>query len=426
MVVLLVLCSQHSSVAQTSRFEKIHEWSDVSGKFKKRARVVSANSTKVVLETESGDKVEIPLKLLCSANQEFVESFRERVLSDLKKQARASVYAADVLQLYNDYNAKGFVDSENRVFVETKISELEKLASKDAIVLPDGYVSKADLPSSKRQAKTLVDQWILEATSAGSGEEQKVLRQAIKSDPTSIESVIVLALFYEVYEADSKTAQRHLDAAIERGIRYLPLGFESDKANLFAALNNMAVSCVKSQQVSKAQRFWERALGLSSVNLPEPIKHNVAKTNRMINKKFYGLSADKTDRKEFGEFATRINASGGAGGWQLMCPADIDGTVRTNLQFILADKRAQQIAGEVVVDTRCVKCDGTSQLQCAVKQCKRGVIRTDIWGDKLFRHPNGTVVKMGRVVIRVDVSRCRNCSGDGLVDCPCCDNGMQN
>lgn len=426
-VALFSVCAVETTSAQVSRFDKVREWSDASGKFKKQARIVSASTTEVVLEITDGEIVTIPLKGLSATDQEFAIAFRERIFSDLKKQSGNSLFASEALRLFRAFETKGYVDSDNRKFVEAKIAELEKQSAVDAVLLPDGYLPKGEIPAKKESSKQLVDQWFKKSTLKRLEGGQKLLREAIQSDPTSLDAAIVLAMYYEIYELDSAAAQRYLNAAVKRGTRYAPISLDSDKTNLLAAMNNLAVSYATNQQVAKAKRIWEQANEASEGELPIAAKHNIARTNRMINVEARaGLNSTKSIRKSFGEFAEGVSAlENEIGGWQLMFSVDTGGDIRNELEFLLSDKNLQQISESVIQNKRCVKCAGTSYLRCQSKLCTNGKVKKEVIVNRTLTTTDGTVKNIGRGV-RIDLVDCPICTGTSKVDCPCCEGGIQD
>ena len=439
---VLLSCVSVSEVsAQESRFAKQREWSNASGKFKRQAKMLSATTTKVVLETDAGDNLSISIKGLSTVDQEFVQSFLDSSFDDLKKRSRETLFASVLLETFREYETSGHMTEEQKPFVESQITELAKYADAEAINLPDGYLPLAELPEKKQQTKALVDSWINETSAKRLEKRQTMLREAIRTDPTSLDAAIILALFHEIKSVDARAAQRCLDSAIKSGTQYLEIGTESDKANLLVAMNNLAVSYVTSQNIAKAKRIWSEAFEVSAGVLPGPSIQNIIKTNQMMGAPNSGLKASKAVQKSFTEFSERVGAirvgsedpeeakkksRKWLSGWQLMCPVDSEGNVRADLEILLANATAQELSESVFYDRTCLHCRGAAFLRCPNKSCREGKVRKEILGKKTMKTTDGGIHDMGVGVIRIDIVDCKVCKGEDRVDCHCCEDGIQD
>jgi hypothetical protein len=426
------------ATAQESRFTKLRGWSDASGKFKRQAKMLSATTAEVVLETDAGDNLSIPLKVLSTADQEFVQSYLDKSFDDLKQRSRETIFASELLKAFSEYESSGHMTESQQSFVESRIAELNDHA--DEIVFLDGYLPVADLPEKKKQTKAMVDAWINGTSTNRLEKRQTMLRDAIKADPTSMEAAIILALFHEIKSNDARAAQRCLDSAIKRSSPYLKVGTETDKANLLVAMNNLAVSYVTSQNIAKAKRVWGEAFELSSGQLPQPSIQNISKTNRMMGDINSGLKANSSLQKSFVEFSEQVGAvqfssddskaakkrRKTSAGWQMMCPLDCEGNVRSDLEILLANTTLQELSGTVFYDRTCLQCRGAAFLRCPNKSCREGKVKKQIVGKKTMKTTDGGIHDMGVGVIRVDIIVCPVCKGEDKVDCHCCEDGAQD
>lgn len=416
-----------TSCAQNSRFEKPREWVDITGKHTIEAKIVSASRDSVVLLNEAtGNEKEFLVSELSEKDQEWIKRYKASLLSDLKVQLRNAVYVTEALQLVNGFEASGLLDDKNAVYIQGKKEVYEKHVADNAIILGTRFVSQAELAQVRQASKALVDGWIAEANQEISGADQKSLRRATREDPSSIEANILAALHYDVKMANFENAIRLLEDATERGEKFLPIASASDRQNLVVALNNLAVSCSKANMVSKAIRFWEKAHEVANEQLPSPVLHNIAKVNRMINSDQSGISVKRTVSLRFEKLVELTEATGVAGGWQIMLPQDRNGTHRSNLNFVIQDAGAQVMGTELITDTRCVKCEGSDVLRCPSSVCNGGGVEKPIIGNRTMTYPDGTVVDMGLGQIGKDIVRCPTCTGKGTVRCPHCNNGRQN
>ena len=422
---LLVLCNPVDSFGQLTKFKNLRTWSDSSGNFEVTAKLTSANSDEAVIVDENDKSMTVKFKKLSVSDQKFVQNFSNAAFLKLKSDARECVYASDALTLYEDYVTEGLVGSSNRLLIESKIEALKKYSELQAIIVGDDFLPKAELPAQKNKTRDMVNDWITKVGLAGNaGKDQKLLRAAIKGDPTSLDAAIILALYFDVHNAEHETAQRHLDNAVKRGMKFLPIATPNDKTNVLVALNNLAVSYARIDRIPKALKLWMKANEVSNASLPPEATHNIAKVNRMVNQRNSGLSTDADTRKALAKFSGLTNSQGGTGGWKLMCPKDCDGKTVTNLPFVLM-KGYSVLSGGSIEDRRCVKCEGASRILCPSRVCKRGIVSHKNFGPRIMQTPNGPI-DLGYGFLGVEKKACTNCRGNGVITCPYCSRGVQN
>lgn len=420
----LVLIS--STSAQMAKYERMRTWSDATGKFKTEAKLVSVTDDEIVLESETGKTLKLPVSKLGSTDQEFIREFKTARFDTLKKQASECVYAKDALKMYQDFLAAGHVESEQKLLVEEMIAELQSQTATNSIILPRGYLPESELVARKLEAKKLVDEWISETTASGKVDNRKKINDAIELDPTSLEAAIIVAMFLEIREANHEQAQRRLEEAVKSGQRYSSVANPADQYNLLVAMNNLAVSNIRVKKVSRAMRIWSEASELNHAQLLAPASHNVAKVLRMLENNRSGLTANRSDKRAFYEFAAKLGAQGGVGGWHMLQPQDCEGQVRSGLLPIVNSGGAVERHGGVIEDSRCVFCNGVATVRCPNKGCQKGQIKENIMGPLYTTFPDGSRKQTGVGVVGVKNVRCGNCGGKGRVDCPCCDKGRQD
>lgn len=405
------------ALAQTSKYEKERLWSEKTGQFTVRATIVAGNRKTIKLKKSSDESiVSVPVNRLCDADREFVEKYCEYVFKNLKRDVEQSLFASEALKHYQDFQARGFVDSSNRLYVESKIEAIEEAGTDDLVIVGQRMLPVAELPKLKAETQATIEQWL----SLRSGEDLSELHEANNSNPTSLEAAILLSLWLEVHHAKHPAAQRRLDDAVKRGKRYLPIATPADKTNLSAAINNLAVSYARDDKVAKAIRVWAGIPSALAQSMPAALQHNFSKTVRMISSKRHGLrEADRDINRKLEALSLKSNGSG-LGGWRLVCPVNQEGESINKLGFFLADRTAQHISGDLIEDTRCVKCSGTDTLPCNNHLCIKGRITEETMVPVIL---NRRVV--GYKPGPHKYHKCPTCRGDGLVRCPFCDRGMQ-
>ena len=275
-VVLFLICNNQILNAQLGKYQMLRTWTDSSGNYKLKARLVSTSKNLVQLKTEVGEPKELPLEKLSKKDREFLIGYTSAVFSDLRDQVRQTVFAKDALDLYQDYDSKGLIGSNNRVYVDSQIVLLKEETLNNAILINNTYIPLERLKKIKPQSLKDVNAWIDTIASAGSAKkDQKLIKKGIANDPTSLEGSIILAIWLEVALADHEGAQRHLERVIDKAEKYSVIATETDKYNYRAALNNLAVSYAKKNKISKAIKLWSKIHTTASADLPDEVPLNV-------------------------------------------------------------------------------------------------------------------------------------------------------
>jgi hypothetical protein len=409
-VVLFLICNNQILNAQLGKYQMLRTWTDSSGNYKLKARLVSTSKNLVQLKTEVGEPKELPLEKLSKKDREFLIGYTSAVFSDLRDQVRQTVFAKDALDLYQDYDSKGLIGSNNRVYVDSQIVLLKEETLNNAILINNAYIPLERLKKIKPQSLKDVNAWIDTIASAGSAKkDQKLIKKGIANDPTSLEGSIILAIWLEVALADHEGAQRHLERVIDKAEKYSVIATETDKYNYRAALNNLAVSYAKKNKISKAIKLWSKIHTTASADLPDEVPLNVARLAKMISNNNSGLTADIDDKKALEELSALVGKMGDASSWNIMVPTEISSVV------FAVDPAFASISGNRILDSRCINCDGSRRDFCPIKVCKKGGIKVPVIGPKYFQ---GKYIGDG--IVDWKFEKCTHCDGSGLVNCRCC------
>lgn len=424
-ILLAVAFPAQPGFAQLARFEKSRMWTSQSGKFKKEAQLVSCNNESVELKFSDGSTRKLKPSVLSSMDREFLREYRDALFKKVKSDAQDLILTTQQAELYQDFLARSFLSAENRMWLESELKKINtQIESDQLVILPFGTVSETELKKRKARSSKMVSDWLEEADKQKSLEDQTQLREAIKFDPTSTEASLCLAMIYEVHDNKPETAQRHLDEAIRRGMKYLSIANDTDRANLVAAINNLAVSNARISRVSKAIRLWDQANVVSEFSLPAAANHNIAKLVRAISAGNSGIHAKRAEARNLDRFATKTSAAGSAGGWQYIVPLDVDGNRRDNLKVVVS--KFSTINGGTIHDSRCVNCGGATRVRCPNKGCKGGVVKEKVFGRRIVTFPDGTRQDLGTELKGYKSVPCTTCRGQGSLPCRCCRDGRQN
>ena len=421
------LVAQFYDYNKLTFFTREKAWESAGGNTKTGKLVSLGLDDEVeILETGKSEPIKLLLGQLCKKDQEFIARFRDKALKSTFADSRKLSTAEEVRDLYQKLFFDGLVPPDNKKNFQNLLEVLNRHAASDCISIPGEFIKPKELAARKKEANQLIDDWISESNEDHSrlkrGEtlETKTLKAAIRKDPTSVEGILLLSLLYGIKEGGLEAEERRLVDAIETARRYHGLANETEKYNMAGAFNNLAVNCCRQNLLNKALRHWTEAAAIADGEIKEIIGENLVRVTRLAqndSKLNTGLSASKQELRRAEELFKTFNPKSSTGGWKLVVPKGADGQVRSNIPFVLAPKTTFE--GEVIGDTRCLKCFGSGQTRCPNPTCTRGAVPEEYTIDKYITYPNGTKQYAGKGVA-VRKVRCPTCFGDSEVKCPCC------
>ena len=147
---------------------------------------------------------------------------------------------------------------------------------------------------------------------------------------------------------------------------------------------------------------------------------NLAQNTSKVREKSTGLSATKQELARVNELLKIFPPQDTTGGWKLIAPKDMEGQVRSDLPFILAPKT--RFMGQVIGDTRCLHCFGSTLVSCPNNPCTRGRIKIPLTKPRYIKLANGSRKYVGEAPAGFRLDPCPVCRGHkkGLVKCPTC------
>jgi hypothetical protein len=468
LVLLAVSCPTPSVFAQqASRFTLEREWVDSTGKYTIEAKLIKAVTNKETSEIEAhlllndGQIKIIQIKKLSEKDNKYVKEYLDDSYTRLKEKISLSVFAKDAHLLYEDFLSNGFATDRNRLIIETRMNAVAKDLDQELVIFKNEFIVKSELDTRKKETIDKLNDWIKNTASLPPKKniimaiaDQKKLKEAISNDPTTLQPILIMALLSDVYSADYDKSQRYLERALDVGKRYKSIFTDDDKYHFLAVQNNLAVSYLMSNRVSKAIRTLDNLVSAGGLNsttttaaasVPIQVKQNIAKLDNMLQsqlaKEFnVGLKCDQEDKKKILSLKNTLGASDHSKGWKLMLPRgteDVGFVIPTGRQRISGVSGTGNVytfsySGKPVVQVplngswikngelenfRCINCTGTGKVRCPAPLCKKGdvKIRDFGWLDKDKAH-------WGPIGYHYDP--CKNCEGAGLILCPCCYNSM--
>jgi hypothetical protein len=167
------------------------------------------------------------------------------------------------------------------------------------------------------------------------------------------------------------------------------------------ALNNYALTSVRTRDYRRAIRLWQEATALA----PErrELQHNLERFRRLTDGDDFQL--ERSMDRSLEELCAKVDSRRGYMG-------------STGWLYLPIDDKASYSSSRYE-DDRCMYCGGSGDISCPVRGCARGSVRrtrTDVVGRNSVT--GQSILKT--TPYRVD---CSNCSGDGKVDCRHCSGG---
>jgi hypothetical protein len=169
------------------------------------------------------------------------------------------------------------------------------------------------------------------------------------------------------------------------------------------SLNNYALTSIRRRNYRRAIHLWEEAADLAPQS--PTLRHNFERFRRFADGDPIRLESSLRKTLE-----------------QLCAKTGNPGTYRssTGWLYLPIDAASDDYPSSSYEDRRCMYCGGTGKVDCSVRGCSRGTVRstrTDVVGrNSITGQP---IVKT--VPIRVP---CRGCYGRGQVDCDHCTGGI--
>jgi S1-C subfamily serine protease len=255
---------------------QVRIWTDVTGKHYVEAKLVGVDSTQVTLEKKDGKRIVIPLAKLSPADQVFATGGPNATTGGDKAAAPGGAANFDELQALISQQRKavvvgsileGFLAADEvplseKARAQAALQEWQPLAARDALrvgknwVTPDEYQKmKADEKRLIKEAHRLID------IKSDQLAKEKFL-EASDANPQEVRADFYLGLLNALVAHYPLDAQRHFSECVRRLATDEDLLVGPRKANLVAALNNLAIIQVRQGKYNQAVGSWRRAIRL--------------------------------------------------------------------------------------------------------------------------------------------------------------------
>jgi S1-C subfamily serine protease len=248
------------TITATSRSGEMRTWTSKSGAHKKEAELVElkADGT-VVLKTNEGKTVKVPITSLTDADQAYARSRSAGAQSpkteleppkspaEIEAEAAQCRTAKEAVLIYKFYLAKPNLSTSQRTAAEAGLETWKKRADENQVRLGKQWMSKADSDKIRKQAKAKIEQAVEFLRLRNDQLAEQSLQEASKLDPDGIQADFLMGIVYGVTANNAKKAQQHFEKCLKR------------EPNNASVLNNLAVSLAAQNKYSEAAKYWKTA-----------------------------------------------------------------------------------------------------------------------------------------------------------------------
>lgn len=270
-VCLLVASSISAHCAAQTRI-----WTDVTGKHHLEAVLVNVDNTQATLEKKDGKRINIPLAKLSAADRAFAvgepdtgaaaaaenagaKTTTFAQLTALIGQQRRAVVVLSLLQGF--LAADGKLKSEKDLAVR-ELPEWQSLAARDAVLVGKDWISADEFEQMRADEKRLIKEAhrLIDIKSDELARDK--FREASDANPQEVRADFYLGLLNALGAHYSPDASRHFSECVRRLRSNEELLVGARRANLVAALNNLAVVQARQGKYNQAVISWRSALRL--------------------------------------------------------------------------------------------------------------------------------------------------------------------
>jgi S1-C subfamily serine protease len=294
---------------------QIRIWTDVTGKHHIEAKLITADNTQVTLERKDGKRVLIPLEKLSAADREIATggtgpavtiptggtatttSFGD--LESILGEQRRAVAVASILESF--LAADGIPLSE-KAKAQSELTQWQPLAAKDAIRVGKDWVTPDELQRMKDEEKRLIKEAHRLIDIKNDELAKEKFLDASDANPLEVRANFYLGLLNALVANYPLDAERHFMECVKRLAADEDLLTGPRKANLIAALNNLAIIQVRQGKYSQAISSWRRAIRLEPYT-PELVQ-NLGRMSKLAQ--LGEVKIGKPTRNAVGELYSQV------------------------------------------------------------------------------------------------------------------------
>jgi S1-C subfamily serine protease len=256
-----------------SHAAKMRTWTDRSGNSRVEAELVRADDSHVTLRKADGTQIRVPIVRLSDADRGFVAKVAGGKVGDVEP-ANSATYAelesligeqrkaTVVLSLIDGFLAADGIAESQKALAQINLPMWKQRAAKDAIRAGSTWITPDEFRQMKSEEMRLIKEAhrLIDIKSDELAKEKFL--EASNVQPQEVRANFYLGLLNALVAHYPPDAQRHFSDCVKRLTRDNDLLVGTRKANLIAALNNVAIVQVRRAQYNQAIRSWRRALRL--------------------------------------------------------------------------------------------------------------------------------------------------------------------
>lgn len=248
--------------------DELRTWTDATGKFKVEAALVRVEDGSAVLKKTDGKELRVPIDRLSDGDQRFLESLElfappAALVESLEKQAASLRTASEAVLLYNKLKSDKTLAAHLH-HLESRRKHWEGLAKEKYLRMGDKWVSLEEAKKLEDEEKQLIDEAmrLIDVNSLELAGER--LRKASQANPQSIKADFFIGLVLSLGLGQPAEAQKYFQACVQRKQKYQAFLSDSERANLVAALNNVAIVKARQAEYRAALTAWKQALEIGT------------------------------------------------------------------------------------------------------------------------------------------------------------------
>ncbi len=332
-----------------------------------------------------------------------------KTAKDAERVASRSRLAKSALAVYEKMFNDPAIEFVEKDAAKPRLAYWQKVAAQDLVRIGPKWLTKDSVLAVRDEERRLVKEATEDLIARRVADADKKFSEARSIDPDGIMVDFQVGLLQAVQQHDPNRSAASFEKCVIKRKSRTDLSVE-EKANLAAALNNLAVSNLHIRKTSEAQLDWAKAIDVAK---PSPeIMQNLGRT--FTGTKSGGIFFEGEERKKWDSLQAKAESLANQRGYNqsrgfLLMSFQKEGDEKT-IGLIFAESPA----GTMEIRT-CLKCLGSGLLTCG--NCTLGTIPGI--KDEVIAGPGGNQIVIHKK-IRLP---CPKCKGKGKVQCNGCTDG---
>jgi S1-C subfamily serine protease len=251
-------------------------WTSADGKRQVEACLLDASEDTVQWKRKDGTIASVPLNMLSENDRAFVRKRlglgsstppaplsglgKVKTAEQLEKQAIKERTADNALTLYNFFLADPGIPAAEKSLANDRFAYWKDASQKGMERVGNHWRLPAEVTTLRRKEEEAYSEGMQLWKMGNMDTAYQAFQKASRADPDSIRGDFRLGIFHALVQRDAPEAsKRFRECATKYWQRKDELN-RSEKANLVATLNNLALTLVRARKTSDAFHEWERAV----------------------------------------------------------------------------------------------------------------------------------------------------------------------